>query len=69
MASGPRTKNKAAQSLARKRWESGPTPAHSEAARENGKLGGRPPLKDRCPCGAMTSARAELRGHICTAVT
>ena len=27
--------------------------------------GGRPRSKDRCPCGLMTRARAENRGHKC----
>jgi hypothetical protein len=28
--------------------------------------GGRPPEKDRCPCGEMTRARAEKRRHVCS---
>lgn len=28
---------------------------------------GRPKSKDRCPCGAMTAARAAQRGHKCVA--
>ena len=33
------------------------------------KLGGRPrdPLKERCPCEAMTLARAKTLGHKCEA--
>jgi uncharacterized protein YdaU (DUF1376 family) len=30
-----------------------------------GARGGRPRLAERCPCGAMTKARAEKRGHRC----
>jgi hypothetical protein len=31
----------------------------------NGKQGGRPKSADRCSCGAMTTARAAARGHVC----
>jgi hypothetical protein len=27
---------------------------------------GRPPSEDRCPCGAMTKARAKARNHKCS---
>lgn len=30
-----------------------------------GARGGRPPSAERCPCGAMTKARADKRGHRC----
>ena len=51
--------------LAQLRWSTtGTTEAHSDAARENGKLGGRPP-SPKCSCGAMTKARAVKRGHRC----
>jgi uncharacterized protein YdaU (DUF1376 family) len=30
-----------------------------------GARGGRPPSAERCPCGAMTRARADKRGHHC----
>jgi hypothetical protein len=37
----------------------------AEHARRVGKLGGRPPVKQRCPCGAMSAKRAKARGHKC----
>jgi hypothetical protein len=44
------------------------SPAQKAAARENGKLGGRPRSKaKRCECGAMTLKRAKARGHQCPA--
>ena len=56
-----------AAALAALRWETTKTTeAHSQAARENGKLGGRPRSKQkRCACGAMTLKRAIARGHHC----
>jgi hypothetical protein len=42
------------------------TPAKSEAARANGRKGGRPrSAVSRCPCGAMTLKRAKARAHHC----
>jgi hypothetical protein len=29
------------------------------------KAGGRPVIKERCPCGIMTLRRAESRKHVC----
>ena len=42
----------------------------SERARRNSLRrqtygGGRPPARDRCPCGLMTRARAKQRNHQC----
>ena len=34
------------------------------AGNSRGK-GGRPPSRDRCPCGAMTRTRAAKRQHVC----
>ena len=59
-----REKNKAAQELVALRFLKGVTKAHQAAARENGKLGGRPKAK-RCRCGAMTKARAKAEKHRC----
>jgi len=39
--------------------------AASLARRTHGAGPGRPRSKDRCPCGAMTRQRAELRHHRC----
>lgn len=41
-----------------------------QAMRKNRRGGGgkgRTPLLNRCPCGAMTAARAAKRGHKCQA--
>jgi hypothetical protein len=55
--------------LADIRWATtGTTKAHADAARENGKRGGRPKLP-RCPCGAMTRNRAKARNHRCHSVS
>jgi hypothetical protein len=59
-------KNKAAQSLARKRWAN-TTPAERSAfaASISKGAGGRPRSTDRCLCGAMTAKRAAARSHHC----
>jgi hypothetical protein len=64
----PKRKDPAAQALGRKRWK-GTTKAER---REFGRWaaqqgGGRPRSADRCPCGAMTRARAAKRNHRCQA--
>ncbi|MDP8990441.1 MAG: hypothetical protein M3N41_10240 [Acidobacteriota bacterium] len=41
--------------------------AKSSAA--NGKLGGRPTVADRCPCGKYSRQLAAKRGHRCLAPT
>lgn len=33
--------------------------------KSGGRNGGRPLVKERCPCGLMTKARAEKRNHRC----
>lgn len=33
--------------------------------KSGGRNGGRPRSADRCPCGAMTTARAAKRRHVC----
>ena len=40
--------------------------AAKRATKSGGRNGGRPRTADRCPCGEMTRARAEKRGHRCT---
>jgi hypothetical protein len=40
-----------------------------EALSRIGKLGGRPRSLFRCPCGAITAARAAARNHRCTAAS
>lgn len=39
------------------------------AGKPGGRSGGRPKSADRCPCGAMTVARAAARRHECIAET
>jgi hypothetical protein len=46
--------NEAARALVKRRWKQRPD-----------ATGGRPPDPDRCPCGIMTRARAQKRGHKC----
>jgi hypothetical protein len=59
-----RMKNRAAVSLARRRWAKATTEDRQLSA-QNGKLGGRARDPDRCPCDKMTAARARKRNHKC----
>jgi hypothetical protein len=40
--------------------------AAARKTKSGGRNGGRPRVDSRCPCGAMTAARAEKRRHRCS---
>jgi hypothetical protein len=65
---GKKRKDPAAQALGRKRWKGTTKAERSEFGRwAAAQGGGRPRSADRCPCGAMTRARAAKRNHRCQA--
>jgi hypothetical protein len=62
-------KDPAAQALGRKRWKGTTKAERSEFGRRAATQGGgRPRSTDRCPCGALTRARAAKRNHRCQAI-
>jgi hypothetical protein len=61
-------RSQAARALAERRWQNTTSEERSEAARQASSFSshpGRPPDPNRCPCGAMTVARAAKRKHKC----
>lgn len=72
--------NKAASELSAQRWKKTTPEQRTEILSHVSRAGWTPEQKakrllnagrkkdpNRCPCGAMTRARAEKRGHKCTA--
>lgn len=61
-----------AREMVRARWAKTTRKQRKETMKQvranRTSLGGRPQSADRCPCGAMTAARAKARGHQCSEI-